>query len=215
LYQDALHLLKQNYRPQENGTFREYSDIFFTITLADYKNVKEYTKAVKTLVNQMAKIEVVIPKPLIVIWYLQGLGSAYNVFYTTLTTNYQILPSDNNNTIDFDAVALKIKGHEKTLQQQEQQKSAVANVAITAQTAMMSQDTKQIKVPYCTHYNKLYHNVQKCYILYPELKNSNSRKRKPKRQRVETGNKSDGLTGLVAYFSIAATSDTDSLLYIQ
>jgi hypothetical protein len=110
-------------------------------------------------------------------------------------------------------VALKTKGHKKTLQQQEQQKSAITNVAITAQTAIVSQNTKQIEVPYCTHYNKLYHNVRKCYILHLELKNRNSRKRKSKRQRVETNNKSDGLIGLVAYFGIAATSDTNSLLY--
>jgi hypothetical protein len=113
-------------------------------------------------------------------------------------------------------VALKTKGHEKTLQQQKQQESAVANVAATQtiQTAMVSQDTKQIEVPYCTHCNKPYHNVQKCYILHLELKNSNNRKRKPKRQRVETGNKLNGLSiGLVAYFGMAATSDTDSLLY--
>jgi hypothetical protein len=163
----------------------------------------------------MAKMGVVIPEPLIVIRYLQGLGSAYSVFYTTLTTNYQILPSNNNNTINFDAIALKTKGHKKTLQQQEQQKSAVANVATTAQTAMVSQDTKQIEVPYCTHCNKLYHNVRKYYILHPELKNSNSRKRKSKRQRVETDNKSDGSIGLVAHFGMAATSDTDSLLHTQ
>jgi hypothetical protein len=115
-------------------------------------------------------------------------------------------------------VALKTKGHKKTLQQQEQQKSAVANVAVTQtiQTAIVLQDTKQIKVPYCTHYNKPYHNVQKCYILYPELKNNNSRKRKPKRQRVKTSNKSDSSSiSLVAYFGMAATSDTDSLLYTQ
>jgi hypothetical protein len=78
------------------------------------------------------------------------------------------------------------------------------------------QDTKQIEVPYYIHYNKLYHNVQKCYILHPELKNSNSRKRKPKRQRVKTGNKLNSLLiGLVAYFGMAATSNTSSLLYTQ
>jgi hypothetical protein len=79
----------------------------------------------------------------------------------------------------------------------------------------MLQNTKQIEVLYYTYYNKLYHNVQKYYILHLKLKNSNSRKRKPKKQRVKTGNKSDGLIGLIAYFGIAATSDTDSLLYTQ
>ena len=80
---------------------------------------------------------------------------------------------------------------------------------------MVSRDTKQIEVPYCTHCNKPYHNVRKCYILHPELKDSNSRKRKPKRQRVETGNESDGSIGLVAHFGMAATSDTGSLLHTQ
>jgi hypothetical protein len=115
-------------------------------------------------------------------------------------------------------VVLKTKGHEKTLQQQKQQESAVANVAVTQtiQTAIVSQDTKQIEVLNCIHYNKLYHNVQKCYILYPKLKNSNNKKRKPKRQRVKTSNESNGLLiGLVAYFGIAATSDTNSLFYTQ
>jgi hypothetical protein len=110
-------------------------------------------------------------------------------------------------------VALKTKGHKKTLQQQKQQKSAVANVATTAQTAIVSQDTKQIEVPYYTHYNKLYYNVRKYYILHLELKNSNSRKKKPKRQRVKTNNKSNSLIGLIAYFSITATNNTNSLLY--
>jgi hypothetical protein len=79
----------------------------------------------------------------------------------------------------------------------------------------VSQNTKQIKVPYYTHYNKPYHNVRKCYILHPELKNSTSRKRKPKRQRVKTNNESDGLIGLVAHFGLAATNNTNSLLHTQ
>ena len=41
-------------------------------------------------------------------------------------------------------MALTTKGHKKTLQQQKQQESAVANVAATQtiQTAIVSQDTK-------------------------------------------------------------------------
>jgi hypothetical protein len=62
----------------------------------------------------------------VIIRYLKELSSAYSVFYITFTTNYQILPADNSdiinldtgatsNNISFDAVALKAKGHEKTL----------------------------------------------------------------------------------------------------
>jgi hypothetical protein len=71
-------------------------------------------------------MRVIIPKLLVIIRYLKELSSAYSVFYTTLTTNYQILLTDNsniinlnteatNNTISFDVIALKTKGHEKTL----------------------------------------------------------------------------------------------------
>lgn len=221
-YQESLAILERNYRPQGDGTFSDYSDTFFTITLADYKSVEAYTKAVKKLANQMAQMGVAIPEPLVIFRYLRGLGSAYSVFYTTLTTNYQILPGDNGNIIDFDTVILKTKGHEKTLQQRE---SAIANVATatavqtTTETAMMSQDTKQIEVPYCTHCNKPYHNIRKCYVLHPELKpkgaNSKNTKKKSKRQRIDADNESDGSIGLVAHFGMTATSDTSDLLHTQ
>jgi hypothetical protein len=87
--------------------------------------VKEYTKAVKKLVNQMTQIRAIIPKLLVIIQYLKGLGLVYSVFYTTFTTNYQILLNNSNiinldtgaisNIISFDAVALKAKRHKKTL----------------------------------------------------------------------------------------------------
>lgn len=214
-YQEALAILKRNYRPQGDGTFRDYSDTFFTISLADYKSVEEYTKAVKKLANQMAKMGVTIPEPLVILRYLQGLGSAYTVFYTTLTTNYQILPGEGNDTVDFDTVALKTKSHEKTLRQQE---GVIASVATTMHTAMISQDTRQIEVPYCTHCNKPYHNARKCYTLHPELKpkgDNNSKRKKPKRQRVDPGNESDSSISLVAHFGMAATSDANSILYTQ
>ena len=134
------------------------------------------------------------------------------MFYTTLTTNHQILPRDDeDSTISLDIVVLKTKGHKKTLQQQE---SAVAYVA-TTETAMVAQDTKQIEVPYCTYCNKPYHNVRKCYMLYPELKPKNTglKKRKLRRQKAETGNESDSSVGLIAHFGMAATSDEGSLLY--
>jgi hypothetical protein len=77
------------------------------------------------------------------------------------------------------------------------------------------QDTKQIEVLYYTHYNKLYHNVQKCYILYPNLKPESADIKKPKRSRAKTGNKSDSSVSLIAHFGMTVTSDTNSLLHIQ
>ena len=136
------------------------------------------------------------------------------MFYTTLTTNHQILlKDDKDSTISLDIIILKTKGHKKTLQQQE---STIAYV-VTTETAIITQDTKQIEVPYCIYYNKLYHNVRKCYMLYPELKPKNTglKKRKLRRQKAETGNESDSSVGLIAHFGMAATSDEGSLLHTQ
>ena len=52
-YYTAYETLEKNYKPQGDGTFRDFSDRFFTITLADYKNIKDYTKAIKKLQNQL------------------------------------------------------------------------------------------------------------------------------------------------------------------
>ena len=59
---------------------------------------------------------VIIPKPLVILQYLQGLESVYSIFYTSFTTNNQILPNDGNE-IDFDFVTFKAKGYKHTLAQ--------------------------------------------------------------------------------------------------
>jgi hypothetical protein len=45
----------------------------------------------------------------VILRYLQGLGSAYSIFYTSFTTNNQILLGDDGGEVDFDFVALKAK----------------------------------------------------------------------------------------------------------
>jgi hypothetical protein len=59
-YQDVYEILKLNYKPQGDGTFQDLSDGFFMILLADYKNVEDYTKAIKKLSNLLAKLGVTI-----------------------------------------------------------------------------------------------------------------------------------------------------------
>ena len=103
-YQDAYEILERNYKPQGDGTFQDLSDRFFMIMLADYKNVEDYTKAIKKLSNQVAKLGVTIPESLVILRYLQGLGSAYSVFYTSFTTN-----KDRRNALLAASFALKPK----------------------------------------------------------------------------------------------------------
>ena len=52
-YYTAYETLEKNYKPQGDGTFRELSDRFFTISLADHKSIEDYTEAIKKLQNQL------------------------------------------------------------------------------------------------------------------------------------------------------------------
>jgi hypothetical protein len=45
---DAYKELEKNYKPQGDGTFRDLSDRFFTITLADYKTWKNIPRLSKS-----------------------------------------------------------------------------------------------------------------------------------------------------------------------
>jgi len=134
-YYTAYETLEKNYKPQGDGTFRDLFDRFFTISLADHKNIEDYTEGVKKLKNQLVQLGVIIPEPLVILRYLQGLGSAYSIFYTSFTTNNQILPGDDGGEVDFDFVALKAKGYERTLAQEESVTALTASTASKTVTA--------------------------------------------------------------------------------
>jgi len=221
-YYTAYETLEKNYKPQGDGTFRDFSDRFFTITLADYKNIEDYTEAIKKLQNQLVQLKVTIPEPLVILRYLQGLGSAYSIFYTSFTTNNQILPNDDGDEVDFDFVALKAKGYERTLAQEESLAVLAVSTASTAGTALAATgDTRSIEVPYCTHCHKSYHTKEKCWTLHPHLKQqAKTRKERrglssKKRKIHEDDDESDDPVGLIAHFGMTANNDAGNLLHTQ
>lgn len=221
-YYTAYETLEKNYKPQGDGTFRDLSDRFFTISLTDHKNIEDYTEAVKKLQNQLVQLGVIIPEPRVILRYLQGLGSAYSIFYTSFTTNNQILPDDDGNEVDFDFVALKAKGYERTLAQEESVAALVVSMASTTSTALAATgDTRNIEVPYCTHCHKSYHTKEKCWTLYPHLKQqakAEKGRRRPsskKRKTREDDDESDDPVGLIAHFGMTSNNDAGNLLHTQ
>lgn len=221
-YYTAYETLEKNYKPQGDGTFRDLSDRFFTISLADHKNIEEYTEAIKKLQNQLVQLGVTIPEPLVILRYLQGLGSAYSIFYTSFTTNNQILPDDDGNEVDFDFVALKAKGHERTLAQEDSVAVLALSTASTTNTALMATgDVRNVEIPYCTHCHKSYHTKEKCWALHPHLKQQvKARKERrgqlsKKRKTPEQDEDSDDPVGLIAHLGLTANNDTGNLLHTQ
>jgi hypothetical protein len=115
-YQEVYTALEKHFHPRGDGTFIELSERFFYITLSEYKDIEDYTKTLKKVRNQLSSLHVRIPEPLVIQQYLKGLGSAYNTFHTSFTTNNQILPDENGEgAVTFDLVSLKVKAEEKAL----------------------------------------------------------------------------------------------------
>ena len=96
---------------------------------------------------------------------------------------------------------------------------AIITISITSITLAATGDIKNIKVPYCTHYYKSYYTKEKCWILYPHLKQQAKAKKghrglsNKKRKIYKNDNKSDNPVGLITHFGMTANSDTNNLLY--
>ena len=82
-------------------------------------------------------------------------------------------------------------------------------------------DTRNIKVPYYTHCYKSYYTKEKCWILYPHLKQQAKAKKgrrglfNKKRKTYKDNNKLNNPIGLITYFGMTANSNTNNLLYTQ
>ena len=91
---------------------------------------------------------------------------AYSIFYTLFTTNNQILLDDNKGKVNFDFIALKTKGYERTLAQEESMTVLTASTATTIATTgtalVATGNTRNIKVPYCMYCHKSYYTKEKC-----------------------------------------------------
>jgi hypothetical protein len=82
-------------------------------------------------------------------------------------------------------------------------------------------DTKNIKVPYCTHCHKSYYIKEKYWTLYPHLKQQAKAGKgyrglfSKKRKTYKDNNKLDNPIGLIIYFGMTANNDISNLLHTQ
>ena len=96
---------------------------------------------------------------------------------------------------------------------------AIITISITSIVLAATSDTKNIKIPYCTHCYKSYYTKEKCWILYPHLKQQAKAGKgyhglfNKKRKTYKDNNKLDNPIGLIIYFRMTANSNTDNLLY--
>ena len=92
-------------------------------------------------------------------------------------------------------------------------------ITITSIIFIVTSNTKNIKVPYCIYYHKSYYTKEKCWMLYPHLKQQAKAEKKhcglfsKKKKTYKDNNKSDNPIGLIIHFKITANNNTSNLLY--
>jgi len=95
-------------------------------------------------------------------------------------------------------------------------------MALTTDTALaVTGNTRNIEVLYCTHCHKSYYIKEKCWMLYPHLKQQTKTKKRrhrlssKKRKIHKNNNKSDDPVGLIIHFGMTASNDTGNFLHTQ
>ena len=98
--------------------------------------------------------------------------------------------------------------------------STVITIITTSTALIATGNTRNIKIPYCIYCHKSYYTKEKCWTLYPHLKQQAKAKKghrrlsSKKRKIYKDNNKLDKPIGLITYFGMTANNNTDNLLYI-
>ena len=97
---------------------------------------------------------------------------------------------------------------------------ATTTILITGITLTAISNIKNIKVPYCIYCHKSYYTKEKCWILYPHLKQQAKARKghhglsNKKRKTYKDNNKLDNPIGLITHFKMTVNSNINNLLYI-
>ena len=95
----------------------------------------------------------------------------------------------------------------------------IITILITSIVFIATSDTRNIKIPYCIYCHKSYYSKEKCWILYPYLKQQAKTRKgyrglfNKKRKIYKDDNKLDNPIGLIIHFKMTANSNTDNLLH--
>ena len=149
---------------------------------------------------------------------------AYSIFYTLFTINNQILPDNNRGEVNFNFIILKAKGYKHILTQKESVtvltvSTVITTITITSITLIATSNIKNIKVPYYIYCHKSYYTKEKCWMLYPHLKQQIKARKEyhglssKKRKFYKDNNKLNSPIGLIIHFRITANNNISNLLY--
>jgi hypothetical protein len=174
-------------REKGSGKLMELTTRFYALHLADCKSVADFSGQLSQINHELQDLHpsTAFSEVQLVLRFLQGLGSAYDIFITTLTQSAALITSADTPAISFDSVVQKAYNEEK------RQSSSITG----AGTALLAHGSSRSSgaVDHCTHCNKDRHTEAKCFLKHPHLKKEfdDKRKARDKKRKRTSGGRGD------------------------
>jgi gag-polypeptide of LTR copia-type len=172
-------------REKGSGKLMELTTRFYALHLADCKSIADFSGQLLQINHELQDLHpsTAFSEVQLVLRFLQGLGSTYDIFITTLTQSAALITSADTPAISFDSVVQKAYNEEK------RQSSSITG----AGTALVAHSRPSGTVDHCTHCNKDRHTEAKCFLKHPYLKKEfdDKRKARDKKRKRTSGGRGD------------------------
>jgi len=180
------------------GKLIELTTRFYGLTLADCKSVADFSGSLSQINNELQNLHqsTAFTTVQLTLRFLQGLGSAYEVFITTFQQTHNLFETPGQPAVSFETTVQKAYD-EETRQSSSTTGAGAALAAVTGTTE------------FCDYCHKPRHNAAKCWKKYPHLKKEHERRKaSKKRNRDDSG--SSGNRGFKKQRSDNSTPATES-----
>lgn len=110
----VLEVLKAG-RESGSGKLMELTTRFYALNLADCKSMSDFSGQLTQVNNELQDLypSTAFSQIQLVLRFLQGLGSAYDIFITTLTQSINFIEAPGNPAVTFDSVTQRAYNEEQ------------------------------------------------------------------------------------------------------
>lgn len=166
-------------REMGSGKLMELTTRFYALHLADCESIADFSGQLSQINHQLQDLHpsTAFSEVQLILRFLQGLGSAYDIFITTLTQATTLIATSESPATTFNTVVQKAYNEEK------RQSSSISGSGTALVAYSRPSNSNSTAVDFCTHCKKPRHNEQKCFLKYPRLKKEYDEKRKARSKR--------------------------------
>jgi hypothetical protein len=185
----AYQMIEKLHSGREMGSGRliELTTRFYALHLADCESVADFSGQLQQINYSLKDLHptTAFSDTQLVLRFLQGLGSGYDIWIQTLTQTTKFIATDDSPAITFDSVIQKAYDEEK------RQSSNISgtNTALLAHSRSNQSSPSKSRRSSCTWCKKTNHPPDECFIKYPHKKAAWDEKKRAaaKKRKAENG----------------------------